>query len=132
VVAWWNASGRPFFDKQVPVAVVAIGGLLIALWGHVVWILRGRQAIGERRLRFLPDVVETASPGAVPGTAPGTTPGMPLLVAGAGLRRYHHPSCPLAAGRDWDAATEAEHASAGRRPCGVCIPAHIANDSGAA
>jgi hypothetical protein len=43
-------------------------------------------------------------------------------VGGKGLTRYHRADCALAVGRDWPAADLADHALAGRMPCGVCRP----------
>ena len=44
------------------------------------------------------------------------------LVGGAKMRFYHRAGCPMAADRNWSAATPSEHSIAGRTPCGMCRP----------
>jgi hypothetical protein len=53
-------------------------------------------------------------------TSPRSTPNG--LVGGENLRFYHRPGCPMAADRDWSAASSHEHDLAGRVPCGMCRP----------
>jgi hypothetical protein len=45
-----------------------------------------------------------------------------VLVASPSMRRYHRPSCPLAAGKDAQAWSLPDHVAARRQPCGVCRP----------
>jgi hypothetical protein len=44
------------------------------------------------------------------------------LVGGENLRFYHRPGCPMAADRNWSAASPTDHDRAGRVPCGMCRP----------
>lgn len=120
--AWWYASVEPLFHEQVPAAVVGVLGTMLAAWCNVLWILRGRRAIGERLRLLLPDPDESASDAPQDGaTIPGDA-----FVAGRDLGRYHDPRCPLAAGRNWKTASGAKHESAGRAPCGVCLGRSLA------
>lgn len=45
-----------------------------------------------------------------------------VLVGGEKMRFYHRAGCPMAADRDWPAASSGEHNLAGRSPCGMCRP----------
>lgn len=117
-VGWWQASGRALLADQLLWAGVCIGGLLVASCGHLLWVLRGRAAVGRRRLRLLPDLVARTAHIL-------TTPANDevLLVAGSRLHLFHRADCQLASGRSWPAATLQEHVAAGRISCGVCLSA---------
>ncbi|HVW32800.1 MAG TPA: hypothetical protein VHL53_09710 [Acidimicrobiia bacterium] len=113
--AWWLASGRLRLDEQVPYASVAVAGLLVAGYAHLSWLLRGRRAIGLRRLALLGEPVRRTSPVAAAGRTAG-----PVFVAVPGRTRYHRVDCPLVDGRATVAGARSVHEAAQRRPCGIC------------
>jgi hypothetical protein len=131
-VSWYVCSGDVSFDKQIGPLDAAVAGLVLAGLGNVMWLMRGRRVLGERRRALLPDpVMAVASAGTVrrvSGDAGGAAAvagdgaEAGLLVAGAGMVRFHRPDCALAAGRGWSGATRTEHEGLGRQPCGVCRP----------
>jgi hypothetical protein len=125
VVAWYICSGDASFNRQIGPLDAAVGGLVFAGLGNVMWLLRGRRALGERRRALLADVADTViSPRSITGVPGAGTVAddVGVFVAGDGLLRFHHANCPLAAGREWVAASRLDHETAGRLPCGVCTP----------
>jgi hypothetical protein len=127
-VAWYIAAGEATFGQQVGPLDAALAGLLLSAVGNLVWLLRGRRALGERRRLLLPDLAgATASDDAhavVVGPKPeNATTVDAVFLAGEGMERFHRPECALAAGRTgWTTATRQAHEDAGRRPCGICRP----------
>lgn len=67
---------------------------------------------------------------ATPEDSPGTgsvgaqehVPSSQKIVAGDGMRFFHRADCPMAVGREWEAAPPGEHTQAGHVPCGMCRP----------
>ena len=114
-LAWWLASGRVKFDEQMPFASVAVIGLLLGGYAHLSWLLRGRRAVGVRRLSLLGDPVRRPT-----APAAGRSSAGPVFLAVDGRARYHRPGCPLLAGRAAVSGIRAVHEAAARRPCGVC------------
>lgn len=81
---------------------LAIVGLALTGLGIGLWLLRGRRAVGDRRVALIslegagvdtPDSA-TARPSAVPGRTEHLG-----LVRAAGMDRLHHRNCPLVAGK---------------------------------
>jgi hypothetical protein len=117
---WWGATGTRVFDDQVAFARLAAIGVLAAQGGFVWSLVRGRRALGHRvrnvgHLSALGSAVPPAASGATAVPPPG-------LVAAPDMTRYHRPDCAFTAGKAVSAASAADHAAAGRRPCGVCRP----------
>jgi len=122
-VAWYICSGDARFNQQIGPLDAAVGGLIFAGGGNVMWLLRGRRALGERRRALMPDLEAAILPaGSVRPVATSPSDPSDLLVAGDGLVRYHRAACPLASGRSWTGMTRGEHDAMGRQPCGVCQP----------
>lgn len=125
-VGWYGAAGELTLDEQVVSLNVAVAGTLVFGAGWVFWFLRGRRAISARRRALIVRRRALLLPVAeVPVGGPSLAPRSvsPVLVAGAGLTRFHRADCPLAAGRgDWTEASGASHRAAGRSTCGVCLP----------
>jgi hypothetical protein len=134
-VSWYVCAGDASFNAQIGPLDAAVAGLVLCGLGNVMWLMRGRRLLGERRRALLPDVVAAVSTGAgslrpVSGVPVGAADAeaaaasgeSALFVAGAGMVRFHRPDCALAAGRGWSGLTRAEHAELGRLPCGVCRP----------
>jgi hypothetical protein len=129
VVSWYVCSGDANFNQQIGPLDAAVGGMVLVGLGNVMWVLRGRRAVGERRRALLPDPVMTAtgSVGSVRKVSDHSANDADadadeLFVAGKGLLYFHRPECALAAGRNWSGAPRAEHERQGCRPCGVCRP----------
>jgi hypothetical protein len=127
VVAWYVCSGDATLNRQIGPLDAAVAGLVFAGLGNVMWLLRGRRALGERRRALLPDLVPRD--GAIGHSADAHVGGAgsagvegDLLVGGEGMMRFHRPDCPLAVGRSWAVVTRQLHEEAGRLPCGVCDP----------
>jgi hypothetical protein len=121
VAGWYVSSGEGRFGRQVGMLDLAVAGVVVACVGHVVWVLEGRRAVGERRRALLGEPLRTAAAG-TDGAAriPGSdTDG---FVAGVGTRLFHRTGCPLADGRGWSVGSRDEHVEAGRVACGVCRP----------
>lgn len=126
-VGWYSASDKLVEGDQVVSLNVAAAGTLLAGAGLVSWFLNGRRAIRSRRRRLIERRRAQLGPvaAAVPATgaaslAPRSS--SPVLVAGPDLRRFHRADCPLAVGRHWSASPRDQHESAGRTPCGACLP----------
>ena len=114
-LAWWLAADRVEFHDQVPYASIGVAGLLVGGYAHLHWLLRGRRAVGVRRLHLLAAPVVRRSAMAVAGPSSG-----PVFLAVDGRARYHHPGCALLDGRATVKGSRANHEGAARRPCGVC------------
>ena len=115
-LAWWLTADRVEFHQQVPYASLGVGGLLVGGYAHLSWLLRGRRAVGVRRLHLLGAPAGRRSDGRSAGTGPGAT----VFLAVEGRTRYHRPGCPLLDGRATVTGSPAMHEAAARRPCGVC------------
>jgi hypothetical protein len=127
VVAWYVCSGDATFGRQIGPVDVAVGGVVFAGLGNVMWLLRGRRALGERRRALLPDMAaigEATGPSAEADVGAAGSAGVEtdLFLGGEGMVRFHRPDCTLAVGRSWAASTRQVHEEAGRLPCGVCDP----------
>ena len=116
--AWFGASGSTRPSTQVAWLQLGIAGLIVSAFGHVLWLLRGRRAIGRRRVALLADVprpdARTPEPRAARTGVPSDAQG---LVRVAGLRRVHLPDCPLVAAKAVQPAAATDGAA-----CGVCRP----------
>jgi hypothetical protein len=108
---WWMVHQRSTFDGRITPIEIAVLGLVLVIFADVSWLLRARFALLTRRRALLDDMVD--EPAAVIASPPA------VVVGGSGLERYHRPSCPLAAGKQWPVL---EDRGRDRQPCGVCKP----------
>jgi ABC-type transport system involved in cytochrome c biogenesis permease component len=119
VLSWIGASDTTEVAAQVRWLNVGVVGILVLGAATAAMTMAGRQAVGRRRQRLLPDLsAPLAFPTAVPGAAD-------RIVAVPRMRRYHVASCPLVAGKAARGATVAEHRRSGLEPCGICQPDEI-------
>lgn len=118
VTACYLAGGEDALAEQVRWANLSVAGFVVGSYGMVGWLLRGRRAVGQRRIALLGDARRSVVVGPVASWA---LEGSTVFVAGEGRDRYHRAECPFAAGRGWATASPAEHEAAGRRPCQVCV-----------
>jgi hypothetical protein len=113
-LAWWLSADRVEFSDQVPYASVGVAGLLVGGYAHLHWLLRGRRAVGVRRLFLLGQPVVHRSALAVAGSSAAG----PVFLAVDGRARYHRPDCPLLEGRPAMNGSRANHEAAARGPSG--------------
>jgi hypothetical protein len=118
LAGWIIASGQGRYDDQIGAGTLAVGGLLVAGIGHVLWVTGGRRGVGIRT-RLLRD--EPWLP-RVAGLQAQLPDAEDSFVADPRLTFFHRRQCPMAAGRGWIPQSRQEHYSAGRVPCGVCRP----------
>ncbi|HEY2166109.1 MAG TPA: hypothetical protein VGH01_03000 [Jatrophihabitantaceae bacterium] len=124
VVGWYIAAGEASDSRQVVPLNVAIGGVVLAGFANLTWLLRGWHAVGERRKALLQQL--PAAGLAITFDRRAATASEPHSAAAGefvGAAHYfHRPTCSLARGRSWPPAPLAMHLRAGRKPCGVCRP----------
>lgn len=119
VGGWFSTSGTGQYDEQVVGLAVAVGAVILAAGSGVSLVLKGRRAVGQRRLVLLG---ESPVRDEVAKADVATEVGVVALVASSDRLRYHRADCVMARGRDYPAASGAQHESQGRLPCGVCRP----------
>ena len=126
LVAWWGASGTAVLSRDYAWLDLGIAGSVIIASGNGVWLLTGRRAVGERRLRALAAVqpLAVSSNGHVDPTneSRAATAADARPVASDLMARYHRPECQLVLGKEVTSATATAHERQGRRPCGICRP----------
>ncbi|MPY79407.1 MAG: hypothetical protein GEV04_13150 [Actinophytocola sp.] len=107
--AWFGASGSATVSHQTAWLNLGVAGFAVFAGGTCLWLLRGRRAVGERRATLV--AVEAAPP----VTAPVDATASWQFVRGTGMRKLHHPGCPLLTGKPVEPAEPADG-----EPCGVC------------
>ncbi|MBA0125745.1 hypothetical protein H0B56_09355 [Haloechinothrix sp. YIM 98757] len=113
---WFGATVSGTVHHQAAWLNLAVGGFATSAVGVSLWLMRGRRAVGERRVAL----VSIDPPDAEPRPAPGRWPdadGTRDLVRAVGMQRVHRPDCPLVAGKQLERADEDDG-----QPCGVCLP----------
>lgn len=112
IIAWFRANHTSSLTDEILWLNVAVTGFAVTAIGLALWLMRGRRAIGERRLSLVS--FEPAVPGpAVRRQRVARTSSE--LVRVPGTRHVHDPDCPLVAGKQ----VEPAEAGTGQR-CGVC------------
>jgi hypothetical protein len=112
LAGWFFAAGRADAGDQLVFVSLALIGSLVGLAATIGWVVRGRRQIGIRRRLLL------GSPPPPKAEAAFATE----LVAATTGKWFHRADCLLAHGRDWSAASRAEHERAGRLSCPGCRP----------
>lgn len=120
IAAWFGVSGSTSMARQATWLNLAVIGFAISGMGIVLWLIRVRRAIAERRLTLIslgmPDESDTS------------IVVMPLNRSDLSTRRLefvripnmalaHERDCPLVAGKPTEIATIGNS-----EPCGVCLP----------
>lgn len=120
VAAWFGAGGTATPSQQSFWLQLAIVGFAVSAVGLSLWLLRGRRAVGERRVALVsldpgsePPVTEQPRRGAR-GVSTSTAP--LGLVRAAGMKYVHHADCPLMAGKTVQPASLGDG-----EPCGMCV-----------
>lgn len=100
---------------------MAAAGFAFSALGMCLWLLRGRRAVGERRVALISLEADHEQPAAQVGRWNGTHPQNSTtpksLVRVVGMERVHRCDCPLVAGKPAEPASLADG-----EPCGVCAP----------
>ena len=124
VAGWWGASGAGRVSGQLAWLNAAVAGVVVAGTANVVWVLRGRRAVGLRSRRLLGHLAADAPHAGVAsaGAAAGSPPDGESLLAVSGLGLFHRAGCAMLAGKPATPASSEEHRRAGRAACGVCRP----------
>jgi len=127
---WWGTSGEATTGKQFRWLGLGVAGVIVCLAVSAAWVFTGMRAVGGRIRVVVPRPSDAPGPvvelRAVPDA--GADDG---LVAAAGMRYFHRPSCRLAQGKLVRPADRASHVREGRSPCGVCRPDERAGVSAA-
>ena len=121
LAAYAGASHESSSSQQIGWLNLGAAGLIVVTAANAGWLLAGRRSCWRLRHALLPAVPHGEWPmGHFPG---GQTMQAGLPVAAPAMTWYHSPSCRMVAGKAVAQATEVEHQAAGRRPCGLCLPA---------
>jgi uncharacterized caspase-like protein len=123
VAGWWGASGADRVSGQLAWLNAAVVGVVVASTANVVWILRGRRAVGMRSSALLGHLAgDTLQAGVASAEAADGTPDGESFLAVAGLGLFHRAGCPMLTGKAAASASADEHRRVGRSTCGVCRP----------
>jgi hypothetical protein len=115
-LAAWIGMEPPAAQHRAAWLNLGVAGLTTFGAGNALWLLRGRRAVGERRLSIVrldrgPQAPRAAA--VAPSVAAG--PGLVELVQVPGGRLSHRASCPLVEGK-----VVVTTALIGTNPCRVC------------
>jgi hypothetical protein len=111
---WYGTHQRHEVAGQISWINLAAAGVLVAGAGNFRWLLRGRQAVGERRVALL----EVPAPGSEPGTSSRAVDASDRVVRVEGGVLLHRPGCEIVAGKATVAAASNDRA----RRCAICRP----------
>jgi hypothetical protein len=117
VIGWWRTADEASWAHQVTPVGIALSGFILAAFGAVSWLVRGRSAIVDRRAALL----VVAEPAPVTADAVGHAADA-AVVGHPSEGRFHRPGCVLVSGRGWSRLDRAALVAADRLPCGVCRP----------
>lgn len=117
VAGWFGASGTVSSGTQAFWLNVAFAGFVVTAVGFGLWLMRGRAAVGARRVSLIAlEHPPAPAPAQPPQTLrPGTAPIQAVRVPGT--RLVHDSACPLVFGKEYELV-----APGSGQPCGVCTP----------
>lgn len=118
-LAWNGAATRSRLEDQTAWIALGVAGFLVAAIAQVVWLRQGRRAVAAYGAQVQASVASLIQDRIAVPAQPGWAGG---LVAAEGMRHFHRPDCPIAAGRPWPPEPRRIHEAAGRTPCGICAP----------
>jgi hypothetical protein len=120
VLAGDGAATEGRLDDQKGFIATGVAGFLVAVLAQSLWLHQGRKAVAVYAAAVQTSVASLVDEAAA---APSVmTSGSDGLVATSGIRHFHRPDCPIAAGRGWSTESRRSHEAAGRTPCGICTP----------
>lgn len=116
--AWFAASHAAGLAARGMWLNMAVAGFAVSATGLALWLMRGRRAVGERRMSLVSlEPVAPAEPEPAARPVGSGDTGTVRVVRIPGTRHAHDRGCPLVAGKRVEPATLADGA-----PCGVCMP----------
>ena len=118
-LAWNGVATRSRLEDQTGWIVLGVAGFLLAAAAQRLWLRRARRAVASYAAAVQGPVAVLIEE---PPAPPTLVRGRDDLVATGGLRHFHRPDCPIAAGQGWSAEPRRAHEAAGRTPCGICLP----------
>jgi peptidoglycan/LPS O-acetylase OafA/YrhL len=118
-LAWNGAATRSQLDDQTQYIVLGVAGFLVAVVAQSLWLKRGRRAVAVYATAVEATVAALVEE---PPVLPSPVTSSDGLVATGGMRHFHRPDCPIAAGQGWSTEPRRSHETAGRTPCGICRP----------
>jgi hypothetical protein len=121
VFSWWMVAGTAETATQQRWIDVGVVALLLATVGDVVYLLAGRSSVRTRERSLALRMARLADAGLL-GDGDAAESGTGAVVTAPRMSRYHRSDCLLVRGKAVSRGTVAENESAGRRPCGVCMP----------
>ena len=122
-LGWWGVSGEATVGQQFRWLALGVIGVLVCLAAGAAWLFAGMRTVGRRIRAVVPVPSEVRRPvRELHVVSDGAGLSADALVAAAGMRYFHRPSCTLARGKNVRPAERAEHQREGRAPCGVCRP----------
>jgi hypothetical protein len=126
VVAWNGSATKASPTGQISWASVAAFAVVVSGAVNALWLARARRIIGIRQRQVTALIQEVGDRhGPSPALGAGTRTDV-TLVAVDGMGLYHRAGCVMLQGRPAARAGHAaDHESAGRRPCGWCLPAPV-------
>lgn len=105
---WSGASTTARFRDQIVWINVGVIGITVAVAAEVLWLLKGRRAVGILRRALIADA---------PPPAAGAPDNAGAVVTVAGTLRIHRSYCLLVAGK-----RTVETDTSGGSPCEICRP----------
>jgi hypothetical protein len=121
LLGWWGTSGEATSDDQFRWLGLGVVGMILCLTVSASWVFTGMRAVGTRIRDVVPRPSEVARP-VTEIRVVSHAVADDVLVAAAGMRYYHRPSCRLAQGKAIRPAERTAHLREGRSACGVCRP----------
>ncbi|MEW6471369.1 MAG: hypothetical protein AB1679_03775 [Actinomycetota bacterium] len=127
--AWIGASGTSRYSSLVGWAAFGVAAPAVAGVAAASWILSGIKTIRRETAEMGARVTELAAGRDNGESAPiqarravPTILSSEEFVASKGMTRFHRPDCLMVSGKPVTAASVLAHRSAGRVPCGMCLP----------
>jgi hypothetical protein len=123
-VCWYGSSGEPNFHRQIVWLAGGVGGLVVAGFGMVGWLLAGLRNVHRETFELM-DVIRVErlhhSP-AIDGfdSEDDVSDAVDGYVIGAAMTRVHRGSCPLVKGKSVGPISETDIARLDLAKCGVC------------
>ncbi len=119
IVVWFGVSGRGVFGTQVGWVAAGVVVLVVQLYALASLVVRGRRAVGSRRLGLISDAIAEVLP-RLAAVGPTELSGGEVVVVVAGLDLSHRPGCPMVADRRVERLSVPEAAGRGLGRCGIC------------
>jgi hypothetical protein len=114
LIGWYQGSGELTVGAEISWLNLGLTGIGLSMAANGLWLTSARRSIAISRREILP----------LP--RPGTPWNMAIddepPVVGAGMTRYHRPTCVLVAGKTTTSAPATTFDQQGLAPCPTCRP----------